>query len=362
MIKDFLIKILNRLDFVKQAFFTRENIKKVLVVKLCCMGDIIQVTPSLRALYNEGKEVHFLCNPWVKDVVDAIPYLRKKYIIDFRDIGGVFKVLSGLRGEKYDLIINFHRDLVSNLFILFAGARYRAGFNWKGQGVFLTSKFEFDPKIHEAERYLSIIDKLGFKIADDYTYIERPDIADKKYKGESKRIKIGLFPGGGKNPGTVMPTKRWPVENFIKLADMLKKNGNDVYIFGGETDVDVTEQLRKAKPDMNFIITPLIKEFMYYASLMDVFVGGDTGPMHIVSAMGIRTIALFGPSSPALVGARGKNVYNIFKGIDCSPCYEPTTVHNRKFLKCKNNICMKEITPEEVNAVIVEMLEKGDKN
>lgn len=361
MLKDFFVKFLNRIDFVKQAFFTRENIKKVLVVKLCCMGDIIQITPSLRALYNEGKEVHFLCNPWVKDVVDAIPYIKKKYIIDFRDIGGVLKVLSELRAEKYDLIINFHRDLILNLFILFAGARYRAGFNWKGEGIFLTSKFEYDPKIHEVERYLSIIDKLGFKIADDYTYIERPDAGDEKYTIEGKRIKIGVFPGGGKNPGTVMPTKRWPVENFIRLADILEKKGNDVYIFGGETDGDVTEQIKKAKPNAKFIITP-IKEFMHYASLMDVFVGGDTGPVHIVSAMGIRTIGIFGPSSPEIFGAKGKNVYNIFKAIDCSPCYEPGTVHYRKFLKCKNNICMKQITPEEVNAVIDEILEKGGKS
>jgi len=362
MIKEFFVKILNRLDFVQQSFFTREKIKKVLVVKLCCIGDIVQTTPALRALYNEGKEIHYLCNPWVQDIVDAIPYVKKKYVIDFKNPREVIKVLGQLRREKYDLAINFHRDMASNLFIYCTGASYRAGFNWKNQGVFLTSKFEFDGTIHEVERYLGIVDKLGFKTSDNFTYIDKQDIiTDKKYEISGKGIKVGIFPGGGKNPGTVMPTKRWPVEDFLKLMDILEKKNNDIYIFGSESDNDVTKPIKKARPDANFITTTSLKEFIYYAGLMDIFIAGDTGPLHVASALGIRTIGLFGPSSPCHFGARGKNVYNIFKGIDCSPCCEPNTFHSRKFLTCKNNICMKEITPEEVNAVIDEMLEKKAK-
>ncbi|HDT15044.1 MAG TPA: glycosyltransferase family 9 protein, partial [Firmicutes bacterium] len=86
------------------------------------------------------------------------------------------------------------------------------------------------------------------------------------------------------------------------------------------------------------------------------FVGPDTGPLHIAAAAGVNTIGLFGPSSPDVFGARGVNSVNITADENCSPCYEPESVHKKFFLKCTDNICMKKITVPMAAAEIKKML------
>ncbi|HNZ30073.1 MAG TPA: glycosyltransferase family 9 protein, partial [Candidatus Goldiibacteriota bacterium] len=174
-------------------------------------------------------------------------------------------------------------------------------------------------------------------------------------------LKAGLFPGGGKNPGTVMVTKRWPVSGFAALIDMLKEKNITPYILGGEIDTDVAEEIIKLSPDVRFLKTADLKQLAYVISKMDVFVAGDTGPLHMAAALGVKTIGLFGPSSADLVGVRGKNSVNIWQKEKCSPCYIPETVHKKEFLKCTDNICMKNISAETVSAEITKLLKKGEK-
>ncbi|MBN2755240.1 MAG: glycosyltransferase family 9 protein [Candidatus Goldbacteria bacterium] len=337
-----------------------KQIKKVLVVKLCCIGDIIQATPSLRALKEAGCEVHFLCIKWVSDLVDMIPYVDKKIVTGSQSLPEMLKVLPVLRREKYDMIINFHRDIKSNIFIAALGAKYRAGFNWNNKGLFLTHKTVFNPAQHEALRYLSVVQGAGFAVKENHTYIKAPEDIGFNFN-LSGGLKAGLFPGGGKNPGTVMVTKRWPVSRFAELIDMLKLKNITPYILGGEIDSDVAEEIIKLRPDIQFLKTGNLKQLVYVISKMDIFVAGDTGPLHMAAALGVKTIGLFGPSSSDLVGVRGKYSVNIWQKEKCAPCYIPETVHERKFLECRDNICMKNISAEKVFAEITKLLESGEK-
>jgi heptosyltransferase II len=322
------------------------GIKKILAIKLCCIGDIIQATPALRALKANGAEVHFLCNEWVSDLVDMIPFVSKKFVINTKNPVNVLKTISLLRKEKYDLVVNFHRNVSSNLFAAALGAKYRAGFDWNGKGVFLTHKIPFLSNEHEGMRYLSVVEALGYKRQGIHTEIKAPEMPSAK--GLIGKLKAGLFPGGGKNPGTVMVTKRWPAENFVKLAQELDKKDFTVYFFGGEIDKDVISDLESRIPNLKKIMTKDLKELAYYIAEMDVFVAGDTGPLHMSAALGTPTVGLFGPSSPLLVGPPGGHVINIWKQTDCGPCYEPETVHLKEFLECKDNKCMQAIGVDEV--------------
>ena len=317
-------------------------IKKVLIIKLCCLGDIIQTTPAIRAVGMSGAEVHFLCGAWSSDLVDMVPYISKKFVINMNDIFSVLTVIGKLRREKYDLIINFHRDIKSYLFAAVLDAKRRAGFNWRGQDIFLTDKFRFDENAHEAERYSSVVRGMGFEDRGQYTEIRAPHA--KKEAGE--KIKIGFFPGGGKNPGTVMTTKRWPVSGFIELAGAMKEY--EIYVFGGKTDADAVLPIKEAVPGVVIEETKGLKELAGRISGMDLFIAGDTGPLHMAAALGVKTIGLFGPTSPELVGPAGERAVNLRGKTDCAPCYLPGTVHKREFLKCADNVCMKSISVEKV--------------
>ncbi len=324
--------------------------KKVLVIKLCCIGDIIQMTPALRAVKKSGDEVHLLCAPWVNDVAGMVPFIDKKYNLDQKDPFSIVMAIIALRREKYDLIINFHRDFKSYIFAFLAGAKSRAGFNWKGQGLFIDRSFVFDENEHESRRYLSITQGLGYKTAGFNTELKAPAVIREKTATKM----IGLFPGGGKNPGTVMTTKRWPVENFIRLAQGLGRC--ETHIFGGATDSDVVSALKKALPSAVVENTNNLKELAVRISAMDVFVAGDTGPLHMSAALGVKTVGLFGPTSPELVGPPGKHVINLWGKTACAPCYVPGTVHKKEFLKCADNRCMKAVTVEKTIAAVKKLL------
>jgi ADP-heptose:LPS heptosyltransferase len=330
---------------------------KVLFIKLCCLGDIIQTTPSLRAVKESGVEVHLLCGKWVKDIAEMVPYLDKRIIMDTSSPLGYLSALMRVRAEKYDLVINLHRDLKSYVFLSLLGARERAGFSWGKGGLFLNHSFPFDSKAHETERYLSITSGLGFAAKGGHTLIRRPDIAGGKFDLSGDAIKVGIFPAGGSNPGTVMATKRWPAENFSALIKEMETSGKKVYAFGSEFDRPVIEKAIQGT-GAEAVITGL-KEFAYYVSFMDAFVACDTGPLHIASALGVRCIGLFGPTSPEVFGARGVNTVNLWEKTACAPCYEPATVRKREFLKCRDNICMKSITVEKAAAAIAAILSKG---
>ncbi|HRU38702.1 MAG TPA: glycosyltransferase family 9 protein [Candidatus Goldiibacteriota bacterium] len=317
---------------------------KVLVVKLCCIGDIIQATPALRAVSSSGAKVHFLCSKWVSELVDMIPYVSVKKTVEKPGLLGMLSLLPGLKREKYDMVMNFHRDIKSVMFCAAIGAKVTAGFDWKGQGFLLNRKFVFDPKAHESARYLSVAEGLGFKAAGRETEIKAP-FSRKKTPG---KISIGLFPGGGKNPGTVMVTKRWPVRYYRELAARLIENGCGVYVFGGAMDRDVTSGIMAGAEGAVLVETGTLKELAGRMTEMDIFIAGDTGPLHMSAALGIRTIGLFGPTSPELVGPPGAHVVNIKGGADCAPCYLPETVHEKKFLECGDNKCMRDISVDRV--------------
>lgn len=325
--------------------------KKVLVIKLCCFGDVIQVTPALKNLKNSGCEIHYLCMEYVKPLLELVPFVDRIFVINLNSIIKIFNTLSELNKENYDLVINLHRDLKSFLFIFFINAKMKVGFKWGISFLFLNRSFEFNSNIHESERYLSIIRGVGFEVADKSTKIRIPDWINEKIEISGNK-KIGIFPGGGVNPGTVMYTKRWPIKNFIELSEMLIKDGFSVYVFGGLIDRPLIDEIKKAVPVAKEIMTVGIQDFVYYVSKMDIFIAGDTGPLHIAAATEIKTIGLFGPSSPDLVAPLNINSTYIKANIACSPCYLPETVHKREFLKCKDNICMKKITPEMVYKTI----------
>lgn len=155
-----------------------------------------------------------------------------------------------------------------------------------------------------------------------------------------------------------MWTKRWSVERYIELARLLDKKGISVYFFGGEMDRETISKCQVNEPSFKTIITKSLKELAFYISQMDVFVAGDTGPLHMAAALRIKTIGLFGPTSPELVAPLNKNSSFIWGKENCSPCYVPETVHRKEFLKCQDNKCMKNITVEKVFLEIISKLGK----
>jgi len=168
-----------------------------------------------------------------------------------------------------------------------------------------------------------------------------------------------------------MTIKRWYVNQYIQLVEALcRKEDYVVVLVGHQADVELNDAICEAAGYSDRVINLAgqlnIRQLVALAGRCCLFVGGDSGPTHIASAAGAPTLSLFGPSDPRLVAPRGRLHRYLWKQVDCSPCYTPVTVMNKKNFRGKDFVCwtgthacMTELTILDVLQVIREMTKEG---
>jgi ADP-heptose:LPS heptosyltransferase len=349
------------------------KIKNILLIKLCCLGDMVFFTPvieNLRINYPEAK-ITLLAAKWLRPLVpylkfiDEVIYYEGPYESSgLKKIINTIGIILRLRKNKYDAAILGHRNNFYGFFAMLSGIKYRLGFSGT---KYLTHSVDFDRYTHTTDKNLSILEPLGAKLKNNGTSLQRIKSKDEIKKTENiitgKKI-IGIFPFGGVNPGTDMDIKRWDFDKFLAVINSSANNNTDdiVLLFEGR---DKNEKLDPAlKLPANVIVKTIDIDLI---SICDIFLCGDTGPLHIAAAFGISTVALFGPSDAdfvkPLTSVNGNTEHIlIWNKPYCSPCYNPVTAADRdnpKYWKdgvfhCHTgtHICMKSITVEEVTASI----------
>ncbi len=354
---------------------------KILIMKLCCVGDIMFTTPLVRTIKKgfPDAKITYLTGEWAKEVIETNPHINNIFsfnipfenISKFKKLKKLIKSLKLLRKEKFDLAINCHRSFISNLFLLFIGIKHRVGFNWKNRGFLLTKKIPFDYTKHEVERYLDIARGIG--LSPDNTNLEINLLKREKQLAEElinkfnseRRKTVSIFPGGGINPKTIMLSKRWSAENYALLCDWIIEKYNAIIFFlGGESDREIVKKIISLMKNnsINLCGELTYRESAAIIEKTNLFIGSDSGLLYIASAVGTPTIALFGPSNPQLVAPLGgKNIY-IWGKTDCSPCYVPETVHKREFLKCNDFKCMRAISLDKVKEAVINQWNKWIRN
>jgi ADP-heptose:LPS heptosyltransferase len=145
------------------------------------------------------------------------------------------------------------------------------------------------------------------------------------------------------NPVARWKTKLWDEEKFARLADRLITERRAVVIFtGSPDDRAITERILGMMREnaLNWAGETTLRELAALASLADLFITTDTGPMHLAAAAGARVVALFGPTAPWRTGPYGPGHVVVRNGRACSPCFRRT---------CDDGVrCMEEMTVEEV--------------
>ncbi|MBW2123882.1 MAG: glycosyltransferase family 9 protein [Deltaproteobacteria bacterium] len=274
-----------------------------------------------------------------------------------------------LRQKRFDTALILHRTSVAGLFAKMAGIQRRIGFDYDGSGKYLTEKVYFRKKKHEVDRYLDLATPLGIETesCDPTTEVfvsqeseAHIDALMEANEIDKDRLMVAICAGGGKNPGTLMLLKRWIPEGFVETAKYLIQELDVAVVFvGGSGDEKVTKWIMERIPGKAYDLVGKTT-FAQLASLLKrcaLFIGGDTGPLHIAAGVGTPTIALFGPSDPRLVAPRGKKHIHIWKGIDCSPCYYPDTSFRKSSFSCNEGFeCMRSITTEDVVDSIKKLL------
>lgn len=341
-----------------------KNPGKILIVRLSAIGDVVDVLPALRSLRSNfpDSKIAWLVEDRARDILeghpdidDVIIFPRKKWRRNILKLNRIFDILSDivsfyrrLRNEGYDIVIDFQGNLKSGIMTLITGTENSIGF---GKGFckefnYLFTQYRVYPpnkRMHRIEKNLSLLKGLGID-----TSFQRPELPVSKPDDEyvSKFVDVDnkrSTPIIIVNPCTSEygAYKRWPTSNYALLADMiLEKYDAKVIFIWGPNELDIVNKIV-----MNMKHTALvscettIKQLIELIRRADLYIGGDSGPLHIASTLGIPTIAIFGPKDPIVYGPyNGKSVI-ISKDLPCSPCRNRT---------CSDPKCITTITPDEV--------------
>jgi len=331
-----------------------KSAQRVLIFNVNWLGDVLFSTATIRNIrrnYPNGFVACVIpsrCYP----VLKGNPYLDEIIIFDEKDrhknVFAQLKFVQELRDRHFDVAYLLHRSFSRALICRLAGIPQRFGHYTRKRSFLLTKKIIPPPRdsLHRIDYYLDVIEKSGLKVEDRFTdfYFSAEDVefVDKFLNLNSVNKNdslVVLNPGGNWYP------KRWPKEYWSRLADKLIQEFNiRILITGSHNDLSLVEHIRlnmKEKPIIGCGVFNL-KQLGALSKRGDIFITADTGPLHIANSVGTKNIiAIFGPTSPEITGPfPTKNVVILQKDSGCKiPCYQA---------HCKDNRCMRSITPEEV--------------
>ncbi len=338
---------------------------RILIVKPCCLGDVLLATPVIAALRERFPDstIDFAVarhampaiegHPEVAAIVDAGPGAG-------RDLRSVMRLLQRMRAGHYDLCLVLERSPVFAILPLLAGIRSRAGIDSAGRGFTLNAAVPWDESLHEADLYLSVAGALGcsvehgrLRFVPDARATEATEALWRTH--DLGPMVVAIAPGGGTNPGMDLPEKRWPPESFAHLADLLRdEEGVQIAIVGTPADGMACSAMRTAMraPPIDLTGSIPLGERAAFLQRCALYVGNDSGPMHLAVAVGCPVVAVFGPSPVHLYRPYSTSARVVRRDIPCSPCF----IHGR-FPPCPNHhACMRGLPVSEVAGACRELL------
>ena len=326
--------------------------KKILVIKLTALGDVILSIPSLKALRQKYPDawISVLVSRKARKIIRNCPYVNDTLV--YEEVPDENRWLSILRMSKllakedFDIVVDLQNNKTSHLLAFLSGARTRVGHDNRKWSFFLNKKNrESGGALSPIEHQFQVLKLLGIDAAvrklEFWTDPEEEESAKNFLKNQwvsESQTLVGINPGSSLR----WPTKQWPVENFAKLCDELAKRNIRVVLTGSKEDELLAEKLLKLtrnKP-LNAVGRTTITELAALIRRCSVFISSDSAPMHIASSLDVPLIAIFGPTDPKrhLVPPTAYQVF--WKEIQCSPCY---------LRSCPIGlICMKKIGVQEV--------------
>jgi ADP-heptose:LPS heptosyltransferase len=339
------------------------DIKKILVVDLGGIGDLLLAQPALRALRQEYPHavIDALAVGRCAGLIRSYGICNQVYVWDGA-IMRVLPVLRNLRRSRYDLVINM-RTMISRLaamkmFILFSciAGRISAGRDTNGRGFFFAIRVpETEPgSKYEMEYDIDTAAAVGAQVTDRTIRLDigqdACDTVDRilQERGiKSSDALIAIHPGG-------MPSRRWPVDRYRKVIDDIHAVCPGVFvIIGGAEEKALANELCRGRtyPVVDTAGALSIQETAALIQRCTLFVSNDTGTMHIAAVVGTPQVAIFGPGQLTRFDPRiiSQKAVVLYAKAECAPCNRFT---------CPSIECLKAVLPQEVVEAAVSLLSR----
>jgi len=323
--------------------------RRVLVLKPCCVGDLIFASAALRELRRglPASRIEVAVGGWSRAAVEHNPHVDE--IVDLEAAGDGPRGLAGLlrsarlkegaplarlvrmlRERRYDWCLVLDRSPLLGLVPALAGIPLRAGLDSLHRGFAHNVRVPARGVRHESDLYLDVVRAVGIEPRDGATELfpssedaawARQTLARLQAQGHLRRPLVLLHPGGGQNPSMTFSAKQWPAERYGVLARLCRDRlGGTVVLVGGPRDTAIARRVRETAGDADRLVDltglPTLGQLAALAALAEAWVGNDTGPSHMAVAVGTPSVLVFGPSDPRRYGPRRPNGVVVWAAAD----------------------------------------------
>jgi len=322
---------------MRQRAVTDGDISKILVYRPRYIGDVLLTIPTLRQLRESfpDAQITFLGSPPVRELMECCPYVDDLMMLDrkgrHRGLAGKLRLVGDLRRRRFDLSVVLMRSFSSALISYLAGIRYRAGFSTELRGGLLSHRVAYCDTTYEATCFLKVVEALGIECSAPELEVwippEAHDYAETwfRFQGISPSDPV-LFV----NPGIQGASRSLTCEQLSRAADRISQQyGVRVVVIWGpgeEKAADETVAGMRCKP--------LLAPSTSLLELAALFARGgtllthDSGPLHLAAAVGIDTIAAFGPTRPSKWNPPGDGHIYVEAATDLSHSRERKPHHS----------------------------------
>ena len=294
----------------------KENeIKKILVIRIDEIGDVLLTTPVLRALRKRFPDagIDVLIKNDTKELLDDNPNIDKLILCEqpwLKKSINLFYYISlirKLRKEKFDLAIEIHPD-ARNIFLGFFSARYVIGHKFRGLGFLLDKATNSNPcKEHIIQLNLDVVRLIGADSNDELDI----DYGKKNLQKAKSLIKIAKGKIICINPGAGRANKLWLNDKWAKLADALIEKYKAQIIFVGSYEEqglikDIQSYMKNKDQSINMAGKTTLLDLAALIKMCKLLIATDSGPLHIARAVKTPLIGLYGTVDPKIWGYNDK--------------------------------------------------------
>jgi predicted lipopolysaccharide heptosyltransferase III len=334
--------------------------RNILAIKLRYLGDVLLATPTLQALKAAfpAARLTVLVNRGTDDILRANSDVDEIIALDRGSIVQQGRFVWEIRRRRFDTVVDLTDGDRAAFLTWTSGAGVRIGFNaedrWTGRCY--TTVVRGKPGAHRIDRDLAVLAPLGVAAGERLPRLWLTAEDDARAQRLVEQLDIPRDrPWVVIQPGARYWFKAWPVERFAELADRLNDTLGCQVLVGGSPQEESLTQSVVGLAKSRLLSIAGRSDVRTLAALLKrsaLFVGNDTGAMHIAAAVGTPVVGLFGPSNPAEWGPRGSRADVIYKGLDCRICFHPTCRRGEEN-------CMKLIGVQEVFEAAARLVGQG---
>lgn len=358
--------------------------ERILIIKPSELGAIILAFPLINRLQQQYPQarISFLTFAANRSLFEVSRMVPADQIITLREgsfgvfLTDVISALARIRRERYDVVIDLEFfSRFTAIVSFFSGAPKRAGFHrYSIEGVYrgdlFTHRVPYNPHRHVQQMYLHMISSLDKSFKDtpendapdpdygtDWRYQPSDDTRDRirtklAAEGVDPAARLYLLaPGEGR-----IPLREWPLENFVSLADRILEDPQARVVVVGLQDPagragHLLNTVRSRDRVTDWVGRTDLPELLTLFSLAKGVVAADSGLAHLAALTPVKNYVLFGPEHPRIFQPLGENTVVFYLGLPCSPCL---SVFNHRNSACRDNLCLKHISVDEVYRSLVD--------